>query len=92
MQIFIRMTNGSTISIDIHPTDTIAKLKEIIYTKTQYPPSVYRLKHQTRFMKDEHTLHDYNVQQYDTINAVYHKYGGVFSLSYGFYEKWKNEL
>ena len=38
MQIFVKTSNGKTITLDVEPADTIKNIKENIYGKTGIPP------------------------------------------------------
>ena len=67
MLIFIKISTDKTISLDVEPTDTIARVKAMIEDKEKIPPSQQRLNFAGNQLIAERTLADYGFQEKFTI-------------------------
>ena len=67
MLIFIKISTDKTISLDVEPTDTIARVKAIIEDREKIPPSQQRLIFSGNQLIVNRTLADYALQEKFTI-------------------------
>ena len=70
MQIFVRVQNGKTLTLDVEPDTTIEEVKTQIEDKENILPSAQRLVFACHAMEDSHTLSDYNVPDEAMIHLV----------------------
>jgi hypothetical protein len=61
MQIKVKNLAGREIDIDIEPSDTIEKIKELVEQKEGIPPPQQRLIFAGKALSDEKTAADYNI-------------------------------
>ena len=66
MPIFVRTLTGKTITLDAEPSDTIRNIKVKIQAKGGIPTDQQRLIYNRNELKDECTLHDYNIEMEST--------------------------
>eukprot|EP00490_Sorites_sp_Unknown_P001705 CAMPEP_0114647064 /NCGR_PEP_ID=MMETSP0191-20121206/5552_1 /TAXON_ID=126664 /ORGANISM="Sorites sp." /LENGTH=288 /DNA_ID=CAMNT_0001860069 /DNA_START=57 /DNA_END=923 /DNA_ORIENTATION=+ len=76
--IFVKTLTGKTITIDIHPSCTISKLKELIRRQEGLPPDQQRLIYAGKQLEDGRTLVDYEVAKESTIHLVLRQRGGMY--------------
>jgi hypothetical protein len=71
MQIFLKLTTGKQISIEVEPTDRIEVIKGIIEEKTGYPPDKQRFVCNGILLDDPtKTLQDYAIQADSTLHQM----------------------
>ncbi|XP_021984448.1 polyubiquitin-C isoform X1 [Helianthus annuus] len=71
MQIFINLSTGKTITLEVKPSDTIHNVKAKIFDKETHLPSDLRLNYNGKFLADAPTLADYNIKRESTLTAVH---------------------
>ena len=76
MQIFVKTLTGKTITLQVEASDTIEDVKEMIQNKERIPPWDQRLSFIGRYLEDERTLSDYNIQKETTLNLMPLRYRG----------------
>ncbi|KAJ0817828.1 putative Ubiquitin-like domain-containing protein [Helianthus annuus] len=71
MQIFVNLSTGKTITLEVKPSDTIHMVKAKIFDKKTHLPSDLRLSYNRKFLADCHTLADYNIKRESTLTVVH---------------------
>jgi ubiquitin len=83
MQVFVKLLDGTCITVKINPQSTIDNLKSGIHEQTEILPSKQRLIFAGKQLEDGQTLNDYNVQKEHTIHLVMRLRGGMYHATSG---------
>ena len=78
MQIFVKMSDGKHVTLEVEPTDRIEDVKAKILDKEGTLPVYYQLIYAGKCLEDGNTLQDYSVQKDD---MLYLYNIGLFSVS-----------
>lgn len=70
MQIFVKTPTGSTITLEVEPTDRIEDVKEMIQDKEGFLLVEQVLVFAGKTLEDENTLQDYNIQKESTLHLL----------------------
>jgi ubiquitin len=75
--IFIKEVTGKTTMINCSPSDTIARVKDLVYEKLNIKQNSQRLMFNAKQLEDDRTLDDYEVASNATIHLILRLHGGL---------------
>ena len=78
MQIFIKLLNGESFSLDVEQNETIEDVKIKILEKRHIKVSSQRLMFKKLQLEDDKSLIDYNIFENSTIYLILRLHGGEF--------------
>ena len=70
LKVLVKTPTGKSITLEVMAIDTIQDLKIMIQGKEDIPPDHQRLIFAGKFLKDEHTLSDYDIQNKSIIHLI----------------------
>ncbi len=77
MQVFVKTLQGSTITVDVNPSDTIDAVKQKISLKENLPVGEQRLIYGGKQLDETRTLADYNIAESATLHLLMRLKGGM---------------
>ena len=76
MQIFVKLPDGKTITLNVNPTESVASVKTLIKNKEGIPRQQQRLIFKGEQLEDGHTIDDYYIDEGSEIQLVQRLTGG----------------
>ena len=70
LKLQIKIASGSTIAIEVEPTQTVKEVKEVVAVASGVPAIQQRLIYSGKVLKDPETIASYNVQEGHTVHMV----------------------
>lgn len=77
MQIFVKLTTGKTITVEVRLGDTVAQLKESIFHREGLETKQQLLTYGGRMLDDQNTLESYGVRAEMVVNMLVRLEGGM---------------
>ena len=71
VEVYVYDGDGQTITLEVHPSDSINEVKAKIRNQIDIDPDRQRLVYDGTILADDHTLADYNIQNESTIQMRY---------------------
>jgi large subunit ribosomal protein L40e len=87
MQIFVKGLAGKTITLEVHPSDTVDDFKELVLGKTGMPVAEQLLYFSNRLLELGRTLSDYNIIAESTLHLNGRLNGGTTALRRCYYSQ-----
>jgi hypothetical protein len=82
MQVYIHVIGGYNWVIDVEPFDTIEDIKQKVYDRSGYSPSIQNIIFMNKTLQDGRSLSDYNIQRESTLNVVLTTFGSPPTLNF----------
>ena len=70
MQIFVRRLKGSTLTLEVEPSDTIQAIKRLIHSTEGIDPEFQKLMFAGKHLEDFCTIDDYRIQSESTLHLI----------------------
>ncbi|KAL3878566.1 hypothetical protein ACJMK2_030903 [Sinanodonta woodiana] len=70
MQLFVELETGTSVTLNVEPSDTIEYVKSLIHEKVGILPYKQRLVYASYLIKDARSLLDYQIRDHSTIKLI----------------------